>query len=302
MGASGRNHLVGQHRPSGHRSMSRFASQISIWIRLTSICLLFAASIDLASAQNQRSINLVLCNGGSGISPERQVAGCSALIELGADAEMLAKIYNNRGNSYAKQGNLCQGRAGLRSGPGNAAGLRDRFEKSRRRVLQRRRLRSGACRPQRGSQGSPQNADVLAHRAQVFSAKQDYRLALADYDEAIRLDQKRAALWNARCWNWAAIGDLQAALSDCNEAIKLSPGSASAMDSRGLTHLKMGQWNAALSDFAAALRLDLKLASALYGRGLARQKLGRAGPARADINAATALNPNIAKEFERLGL
>ena len=74
------------------------------------------------------------------------------------------------------------------------------------------------------------------------------------------------------------------------------------MDSRGLTHLKMGQWNAALSDFAAALRLDSKLASALYGRGLARQKLGRAGPARADINAATALNPNIAKEFERLGL
>ena len=117
------------------------------------------------------------------------------------------------------------------------------------------------------------------------------------------LYQKRAALWDARnAGIWAAIGDMQAALSDCNEAIKLSPGSASALDLRGLTHLKMGQWNAALSDFAAALRLDLKLASALYGRGLARQKLGRAGPARADINAATALNPNIAKEFERLGL
>ena len=166
--------------------MSRFASQISIWIRLTSICLLFAASIDLASAQNQRSINLVLCNGGSGISPERQVAGCSALIELGADAEMLAKIYNNRGNSYAKQGNLAKAAQdydrALETRPGYVIALKNRGVAFYKGGDYDRALAD----LNEALQGSPQNADVLAHRAQVFSAKQDYRLALADYDEAIR--------------------------------------------------------------------------------------------------------------------
>src|ERR1044071_5934911 len=88
--------------------MSRSALQISIWVRLFAIPLLLGMSISVASAQNQRAVNLVLCNGGTGISPERQVAGCSALIQVGGDEETLAKLYNNRGNAYAKQGEFAK--------------------------------------------------------------------------------------------------------------------------------------------------------------------------------------------------
>ena len=93
-------------------------------------------------------------------------------------------------------------------------------------------------------------------------------------------------MWNERCWTRAIIGELQAALADCNEAIRLEPNVAAAFDSRGLTYLKLGQWELAIADFNSALRLDPKLASSLYGRGFAKLKKGDLAGGNADIAAA----------------
>jgi tetratricopeptide (TPR) repeat protein len=77
------------------------------------------------------------------------------------------------------------------------------------------------------------------------------------------------AAWNGRCWCRAIVGELQAALADCNEALRLEPNAAATLDSRGLIYLKSGEWDSAIADYDSALRLDPKLASSLYGRGLA---------------------------------
>ena len=259
---------------------------------------LFAAP---AQAQRLKSENLALCNGGPTLAPDQQIAGCSALIEAGGEnEEALAKIYNNRGNAYAKQGDFPKAlqdydRA-IKLRPAYAVALKNRGV-----AFYRLGNIDDAIAAFSDLLQSKKDPDVLVDRAQAFSAKQDYRRALEDYDEAIRLEPKRAAFWNARCWHRAIVGEFQPALADCNEALKLEPKSATALDSRGFVHLRMNRWNAAIDDYNAALKLDASLPSALYGRALAKEKTGRAVSARSDLAAAKAAKPAIAEEFARYG-
>ena len=109
-------------------------------------------------------------------------------------------------------------------------------------------------------------------------------------------------VWNERCWTRAIIGELQAALADCDEALRIQPNVAAVFDSRGFTHLKMGQWDTAVTDYNSALRLEPKLASSLYGRGLARLKKGDISGGNADIRAAIAIKENIVADFARYGV
>jgi len=109
-------------------------------------------------------------------------------------------------------------------------------------------------------------------------------------------------VWNERCWTRAIIGQLQSALADCDEALRLQPNVATIFDSRGFAYLKMGQWDAAIADYNSALRLESRLASALYGRGLAKLKKGDTPAGNADIKAAIAIKANIVADFVRYGV
>jgi tetratricopeptide (TPR) repeat protein len=95
----------------------------------------------------------------------------------------------------------------------------------------------------------------------------------------------------------AIIGELKLALADCDEAIRLNPKVAAVYDSRGLTYLKMRQWQAAMADFTSALQLNPKLASSLYGRGLAKLRSGDLAGGKTDMAAAHAIEANIENVF-----
>jgi tetratricopeptide (TPR) repeat protein len=109
-------------------------------------------------------------------------------------------------------------------------------------------------------------------------------------------------VWSGRCWTRAIIGELQGALADCNEALRIEPNAAATFDSRGLIYLKMSQWDLAIEDYSSALRIDPKLAGSLYGRGLARLEKGDMTGGNADITAAMAIEANIVVDFARYGV
>ena len=110
-------------------------------------------------------------------------------------------------------------------------------------------------------------------------------------------------VWNRRCWDRAVLGELEAAaLADCNEAVRLDPNVAAIVDSRAFTYLKMRQWDSAIADYDSALRHDPKMATSLYGRGLARVNKGDRSGRNADIAAAKAIKPAIAEEFAHYGV
>jgi tetratricopeptide (TPR) repeat protein len=148
---------------------------------------------------------------------------------------------------------------------------------------------------------NPQDADVFYKRGLLYAKRNDFALAIKDFDEVVRLKPRDAMALNNRCWARAMISDLQNALKDCTEAIQIRPGFADALDSRGLVNLKAGMNVNAVTDYNAALKLS-RQASSLYGRGIAKRRTGDAAGANRDIAEAKLLDPNIERAFDGYGV
>jgi tetratricopeptide (TPR) repeat protein len=149
----------------------------------------------------------------------------------------------------------------------------------------------------------PKNAHAFSNRGIAWRHKGDFERAVADYDEAIRLDPREPDYWNNRCWARATANrDLQQALADCNEALRLKPDEANTMDSRAFVYLRLDRLDEAIADYDAVLKINPKLPASLYGRGLARLRKGDTANGDADVGAAKAMQAGVAEEFARYGV
>ena len=83
------------------------------------------------------------------------------------------------------------------------------------------------------------------------------------------------------------------AIADYNEAIRLDPKSLFAYNNRGNAYRAKGDNDHAITDYNEAIRLDPKYAFAYCGRGLAERAQGHAVEGNADIAKGRQLNPNI---------
>src|SRR5579872_7325585 len=63
--------------------------------------------------------------------------------------------------------------------------------------------------------------------------KQDFELALADYAEAARIDNKYADAFYNRCVIYNLKGDYDHALADCSQAVKLGPSPSATAETGG---------------------------------------------------------------------
>ena len=76
----------------------------------------------------------------------------------------------------------------------------------------------------------------------------DYEEAIADLNEAIRLDPNNAVAWNNRGFSKNKLGDYQGAIADLDEAIRLDPNYAVAWNNRGFSKRKLGDYAGAIAN------------------------------------------------------
>jgi tetratricopeptide (TPR) repeat protein len=131
--------------------------------------------------------------------------------------------------------------------------------------------------------------------------KGDLDGALADYNEAIRLDPNDALSYNNRGVIRKDKGDLDSALADYNEAIRLDPNNTLPYNNRGNTRKDKGDLDGALADYSEAIRLDPNNALFYFNRGIIRRDKGDLDGALADYNEAIRLNPQYAYAYNHRG-
>jgi tetratricopeptide (TPR) repeat protein len=144
---------------------------------------------------------------------------------------------------------------------------------------------------------SPASVEDFFNRAGVKKAAGDLDGAIADYDRAIQLDPKDAAIYNNRGLAKQEKGDLDAAIVDFNRAIQLNPKDAVACSNRGNAKRDKGDLDGAILDYNRAIRSDPKYAYAYYDRGLAKKQKSDLDGAIADYNRVIELDPKFAKAY-----
>ncbi|MEA5619449.1 tetratricopeptide repeat protein [Cronbergia sp. UHCC 0137] len=100
----------------------------------------------------------------------------------------------------------------------------------------------------------------------------DKQGAIADYNEAIRLNPDDADAYNNRGNAKSDLGDKQGAIADYNEAIRIKPDDDYAYYNRGNAKDDLGDRQGAITDYNEAIRLKPDFANAYYNRGLIKKQ------------------------------
>jgi tetratricopeptide (TPR) repeat protein len=101
-----------------------------------------------------------------------------------------------------------------------------------------------------------------SQRGYTYSVKEEYDLAIADFDMALRLDPTFAVAYAGRCGAWNGKGQYDRAIADCEEAMKLNPKLANAHSHRGFAYGMKGNFDRAMTDLDKAIVLNPR-----YARG-----------------------------------
>ena len=140
-------------------------------------------------------------------------------------------------------------------------------------------------------------AIAFANRGRTYHAKGDYARAIADYDQAIKLNPKAANALMNRGSAYADQGNYSRAIADFDQAIRLNPQNGYAFYNRGNTYKAQGDSARAIVDFDQAIRLNPQFASAFANRGRTYHAKGDYARAIADYDQTIKLNPKAANAF-----
>jgi tetratricopeptide (TPR) repeat protein len=192
------------------------------------------------------------------------------------------------------------GYADLFPGPYNPEGHKRHWERSSQasRAVWWKRLQD-AFRESKAS--NPKNARDYNARGAIYMQKRDYDKAIADCDQAIRLDPQLAAAYNNRGLAYMQKRDYDKAIADFDQAIQLDPKDARVHINCGTANMQKRDYDKAISVYDQAIQLDPKDARAYLNRGTAYLQKRDYDKAISDYDHAIQLDPNDASTYVNRG-
>jgi tetratricopeptide (TPR) repeat protein len=136
---------------------------------------------------------------------------------------------------------------------------------------------------------TPQQKQIKAlfNRAVQYQQQGNYKGAVADYTEVIRLDADYALAYRNRGMIKSEQGDYSAGILDLNQAIRLNPNDAEAYRQRAWIRFRRGKVDGCVEDYNEALRLDPFNTEVVYSiRGWAYYEKGEYAKSIADFTEA----------------
>lgn len=136
-------------------------------------------------------------------------------------------------------------------------------------------------------------APARAGRAYVYLLLENYKNAIPDLDEAIRLDPDVPSYYINRGLARYNTNNLRGTLDDFDRVIRLDPNNILAWYNRGLIRSQVGDLNRAIEDFDKVIYLDPEHFTAIYNRALLKGETGDYKGGIADLNKIISEYPNF---------
>jgi tetratricopeptide (TPR) repeat protein len=158
----------------------------------------------------------------------------------------------------------------------------------------------GACFASVRQTQAQQSAVDYYQQGNVWSEKKEFDRAIADYDQAIKLDPKYIDAYNNRGLAWNEKKEYDRAIADLDQAIKFDPNYAKAYYNRGVSWNGKGEYDRAIADCDRAIKLAPKYTKAYSNRGFAWRNKKQYDRAIADYNEAIKIDPKFAAAYSNL--
>ena len=137
-------------------------------------------------------------------------------------------------------------------------------------------------------------ASAYVIRSQIeMNHQKDYNAALADMNEAIKLDPHFAGYFINRAFMKYNLDDYFGAMADYDYALELDPTSVAAHFNRGLLNVEVSENDKAIKDFTYVLNSDPNNFLARYNRALLYTKTGQYDKAIPDYDAVLEKYPDF---------
>lgn len=135
------------------------------------------------------------------------------------------------------------------------------------------------------------------NRGAIRRKNKNFKGAIADYNQALRVDPEHAKAYNNRGACKFHLKDYTGAIADYDQAIRLKPGYTKAYRNRSNAHFYLGNFEQAIADLNVVLQHRPNDANALFNRGVNNLRLGRFTSAAADFKRAIERNPGNDKAY-----
>lgn len=145
-------------------------------------------------------------------------------------------------------------------------------------------------------------ADAYNNRGYYYYAEaQKYDAALADFDQALRLNPNVAKVWLNKGNVLAAMGRNDSSLVAFDRSLALQPSMADTWNNRGALKLQMRDYPGAIADCTRALELNPNHRDAYANRSLAHVQLQQWAQAVEDSRRAVELAPGRPDNYLQMG-
>lgn len=111
------------------------------------------------------------------------------------------------------------------------------------------------------------DAESYYERAKVYQALGQYRTAILDYSNAIKLVPDSANAYFNRGLAYQSDFKYDQAIADFTKAIKLKADFAAAYNARGLVYLEQEEYQSAYDDYREAIKIDPSFDQAYFNMG-----------------------------------
>jgi tetratricopeptide (TPR) repeat protein len=147
----------------------------------------------------------------------------------------------------------------------------------------------------------PKNSNAFMRRGASYAGKGYHDRAFADADRAIELDPNNFEAHCNRAGLFGLKGDYDRALTEINKAIEINPEFACAYISRANIHLHTGNFEQAVADASSAIEIDPKHAVGYDIRSYAYYRMHDYVRTISDATKAIEINPALAGPYAKRG-